>query len=154
MKGSVVITAFGMVAVLWSAPAAAASFSPLNTRFTATGEIGLATGSAGFACTAVLKGKTGKKGHAKITSMVLSGSDPHCAGTSATGLPWKAKPASTVGAKISNVGFSGGGLGACGPGAAGVQVNGSGTWSFDDLLPPNCIFSGSLSTSPPITIVP
>ena len=133
-------------------PAAAFHLSPVGTRFTATGTIGLAQGSVGYTCTMTARGKTTAKGKGKFISVGLSGADPHCGGTTATGLPWKITAAGPRVVTVSNVGFTGA-VGACGPSAGGMQVN-SGMWSFDDLLAPTCIFSGALNTSPAINIVP
>ena len=153
MKSPLVAAAAAAALFAMADPAEAFHFSPVATGFTASGTIGLAQGSVGYTCTMTAKGRTGKKGRAKINSVRLSGTDAHCSGTSATGLPWRVKATGPGGGTMSNVGFTGA-VGTCGPSATGIQVSGSGAWSFDDLLAPSCIFSGSLNTSPPITIVP
>lgn len=153
MKIAIAIAAVGVTALLSPSPAEAARFTPASTRFTASGPVGLANSSGGFSCTANLKGKTGAKGHAKITSVRLTGSDPNCATSQATGLPWKVKATSSMGGVVSHVGFTGA-FGVCGPSQVGVMVDGSGTWTFSAVLAPQCIFDGQLQTSPPITIMP
>lgn len=134
-----------------SSPAAAFHFIPVSTAFTATGTVGLAQGSIGYVCTLTANGKTGALGKVKITRIKLTGSDSNCAATKAIRLPWTIKATGPVGGDIRKLGFNGP-VGECGPSAGAIEVDGSGNWSFDLLLKPTCIFSGSLATTPAITI--
>jgi hypothetical protein len=133
-----------------SSPAAAFHFVPVNTAFQASGTVGFVQGMVGYVCTLDAIGKTGARGKAKITKVTLTGNDD-CTATKAIHLPWRIKASGPSGAKIKSLGFTGP-VGECGPGPGAIQVDGAGHWSFDLLLPPTCIVSGSLTTSPAITI--
>jgi len=134
-----------------SSPTAAFHFIPVNTAFTATGTVGFAQGMVGYVCTLNAKGKVGALGKVKITDVELTGSDKNCAATKPIHLPWKIKATGPSGGNIKKLGFNGP-VGECGPDPGAIQVDGSGNWSFDLLLHPTCIFSGSVTTSPAITI--
>lgn len=134
-----------------SSPAAAFHFIPINTAFQASGTVGFVQGTVAYVCTLDAKGKTGALGKVKITDVKLTGSD-NCSATKAIHLPWKIKATGPSGAKIRKLGFTGP-IGECGPGPGAIQaIDGAGNWSFDLVLPPTCIVSGSLATSPAMTI--
>jgi hypothetical protein len=133
-----------------SSPAAAFHFIPVGTNFEATGTVGFAQGVVGYACTIDAIGKTGAHGKIKITKVTLTGNDD-CSATKAIHLPWKIKASGPSGANIRTLGFNGP-VGECGPGPGAIQVDGAGHWSFDLILPPTCIVSGGVTTSPAITI--
>ena len=136
--------------VMASSPAAAFHFIPVSTAFTASGTVGFAQGTVEYACTLDAEGKTRARGKVKITKFTLTGNS-NCSATKAIDLPWTIKATGSSGAKIKRLGFTGP-VGECGPGPGAIQVDGAGNWSFDIILPPACIFSGALATSPAITI--
>ncbi len=46
-------------------------------------------------------------------------------------------------------------IGTCGPGSVNTTISNSGLITFANAtLPPNCQISGSVQTSPPVTVVP
>jgi len=135
---------------LAASPASAFHFVPEGTRFKATGTIGFAQGQVGYVCTATIQGKTTARGKAKITSLKLTGSDD-CTSTKPIHLPWTVKATGPSGGDIKLLGFNGP-VGECGPDAGATEVDGAGNWSFDLLLHPTCIVSGSVATNPAITI--
>ncbi len=148
----------GLLAVGSVSNAVAASFTPRSTSFSATGQAGLGTQGGSISCTLTIKGKTTRKGRAKITSTRFSGSDTRCAATTFMGLPWPARAGGSSGgvgsAKILKVALTSPVTGACGPGAAPVQVFSTGGWDLVTSLPPACSLSATLQTSPPITVAP
>ena len=150
MEKLALLLSVAVACIAASSPAAAFHFIPVNTAFKASGTVGFAQGVVGYVCTLDANGKTGALGKVKITKVTLTGND-NCAATKPIHLPWTIKATGPSGGKIKKLGFNGP-VGECGPGPGAIQVNGSGDWSFDLILPPTCIFSGSLTTSPAITI--
>ena len=144
------VLAFGFA----SSASAANKFQPIHTKFTATGPISLTQNGTTLNCAVKFRGATSTTGReGRIIAANFSGSGG-CAAVKATALPWKAEPGislSTI--KIEQVSlFSPHGL--CGPDPVQATLSG-GAISFNStLIPGNCQFSGSLTTSPTITIVP
>ena len=129
-------------------------FSPKSAAFTAMGSFGLTQNGVTDSCAAHLRGSTDPKGHAKLTAARFTGSTA-CAAIQRWGMPWRGKPDSSDTAVISGVSLSGP-TGLCGPGSVLVAVNDSGTWTIagNDVLPGGCTVTGTLQTTPAITIVP
>ena len=134
--------------------ASASSFSPTSTKFTATGATVLMKAGYSISCTAKLRGDIDKLGKAKIESASFTGSTA-CADSTTGGLPWRFAATSTDRGTIIGVTLTPGPLGVCGPGKIPITLILSGTISFYDApLGGGCAMSGSLKTTPPITIGP
>ena len=103
-------------------------------------------------CEVSFKGKTTRRGEAKITSVTFAGNTA-CAGTTATGLPWRVLASGPTLGKIVNFGFVGSYFGTCNPGTIPFTDDASGLWTLNGSAPP-CTVNGAFPTSPPITIVP
>ncbi|MEO7027271.1 MAG: hypothetical protein ABI056_06925 [Caulobacteraceae bacterium] len=144
------LATFGAIAT--AASAAAVSFSPAPTSFSATGVLNLASLQTGTKCEITLKGRVNKKGVGKIDSLTFAGNS-QCAGTTATALPWKVLASGASLGKIVGFGFSGSFFGDCGSGTVPFTDDASGDWSLSATLPSGCTVNGFLNTTPPIVIV-
>lgn len=132
--------------------AQAVSLSPAPTSFSATGVLNLASRQTGTKCEVSLKGRVNKKGIGKIESLTFAGNS-QCAGTTATGLPWKVLASGASLGKIVGFGFAGSFFGDCGSGTIPFTDDASGDWTLGGTLPSGCTVSGTVSTTPPIVIV-
>jgi hypothetical protein len=146
----------GLIVMVGAQGAAAYKFTPTATGFNATGQMGLGIsgGSTSIGCNIRYHGKVGPRGRAKIGSVTFSGSDPRCAATTATNLPWKARAIGPQEGSFSNMALTSPVTGACGPGNATFIVQATGEWDMTTLLPGNCSFSWTSTTSPAIAIGP
>ena len=145
-----------VAAALGLAGAAQASdlyaLNPSNSSFTATGT-GSVTGTQGaYSCTVTMTGTT-KKTVGEITGVTFSG-PPGCESVIAGNLPWKVRPISFNGVRITHFTLSYPGLGRCGPN----QIKGSlseGILSIQDNVTSStgvCNVSATLTTSPSLSI--
>jgi len=155
MKLASALALAGLVSMSLAGPAAAFSFAPKSTSFTAAGPVTIAKPAGQIHCTVNAKGVVGPLGKAKLTSVAISGGDAACFNTAAQHLPWPAVATGAGAGKISHVVLIGAFTGTCGPGVVHITVSGAGLWSFSNAaLPGGCVLTGMLATSPPITVVP
>ncbi|WP_394846755.1 hypothetical protein LZC95_04735 [Pendulispora brunnea] len=127
--------------------------NPASTNFTASGSMTLKKGLVTLNCTASFSGATDAAGAGKVTAASFSGSSL-CSGLTSANLPWPIVPSSTTQVSVQNVRVNTS-LGACGPSnlaAAYNNTNGSLTFS-NASLSGGCSVSGTLTTSPRITVV-
>lgn len=152
MNKLVTLAAVGLISVGFASSASALTFSPAGTKFTATGMTSLTKNGVTVPCTAKFKYKTttnGKK--VKVTSATFSDASGTCAAITATNFPWIGTPTSMTTADIAGAAVTSP-LGNCGPGTVPVTVSG-GNLTFNGILNPGmCMVSGTLVSSPPITI--
>lgn len=137
-----------------STAAAAQTVTPVSTNFTASGPTSLTSGGTRLNCTSTFRGTTSADGRtASITSASLAGFG--CGLVSATNLPWTVTAQSTTAITVSgvavNVPFA-----TCGPSnLSAAYNNATGQMTFANApLAPNCSVTGTLTTSPTLTIVP
>jgi hypothetical protein len=153
MKTLTALAAVGLVAFGFVNSASAFSFSPISTKFKATGTTTLMKDGASVSCTVNLKGVVNKKGGAAFNSAVFSGSAA-CTEAQAAGLPWMLKATGAGVGKIDGVSIASP-LGACGPSNVAITVSGAGVFAFNNAkLTGGCVVTGSYKTKPAITIVP
>ncbi len=132
--------------------AAAVSFSPASTAFTARGPITLTKAGVQFSCAGLVSGRTDATGVGHIYRASFTGSQA-CRAITAAGLPWRMKAHTLSRANILGVTLSTP-QGACGPGRVKPKIT-HGEFRFKaDPLPPDCVVEANLSTSPKISIVP
>ncbi|WP_394834960.1 hypothetical protein LVJ94_51520 [Pendulispora rubella] len=127
--------------------------TPASTNFTASGSMTLKKGLVTLNCTATFTGATDAAGAGKVTAATFSGGSL-CSGLKSAGFPWAVVPSSTTQATVQNVTVNTS-LGACGPSnlaAAYNNTNGSLTFT-NAALSGGCSVSGTLTTSPRITVV-
>ena len=150
------ITALGLSALLTvgiASQAAAFSFSPKNTSFTASGSTSLTKGTLTVPCTAHFTGHTSSTGVGSVLTASFSGSSL-CTAIKATDLPWPAKATSATTAVVSHVAVTASIFGTCGPSNVPTTVSKTGVITFSNVtLTPNCKVKGSVTTTPPVTIV-
>jgi len=155
MKPLSAIALAALASVALAGPAAAFSFTPKSTSFTAAGPLTIAKPGGAIHCSVNAKGAVDSFGKAKLTSLIFTGGDAACFNTAAQSLPWPALATAAGKGKITHVVLIGAFTGTCGPGVVHIAVSGAGVWSFaNQALSGGCILTGHLSTSPPITVVP
>jgi hypothetical protein len=148
------LTAFGSVG-----SAVAFSFSPADTHFKLTGTLTITGPQVMGQCNdnTIWRGTTGVPKQPKITYSVFGGSGADCE-ILRTGLPWQMRATSADKATIIGFGFmplEAGGIGPCGPGNLFAKINSKGVWTFNGVpLSGGCTVSGSLTSDPPVTVVP
>ncbi len=151
MKTAIAIAAAGLMSFGVVNTAAAYHLTPESTSFTGTGTTSATKNGVTLSCTANFTGKVGATGVGKITGGTFSGA-LGCSSVTLQNLPWTSKAVSATNVKISNVTFASP-IGNCGPGALKVTLKG-GVVSFTNLaLPGGCTVSGSITTSPTLSIV-
>jgi hypothetical protein len=154
MKTFTTLAAVALVSFGFANSASAFKLSPPSTKFKASGSTSLTKSGVTVPCTANFVGKTSAKGTGKITGASFTGSST-CTAIQATGLPWQAKAISATTANINNVSVNAGPLGTCGPSTVPVQISGSGAITFNNVvLTGGCSVSGTVQSTPAVTIVP
>lgn len=154
MRSLTALATIALVSFGFASGASASKFklSPASTKFTATGATTLVKGGVTVPCTANFKGATNAMGVGKVTAATFTGS-ALCTSITAGSLPWKAQAINATTANILLVVVNSP-LGTCGPGTVPVTDNASGQLGFNSTLNPGaCGVSGTLQTSPVITIV-
>ncbi len=153
MKALIATAAMSLATLGFATSASAFTFSPSHTKFKATGQVSLTQNGTTLACTANFRGATSATGReGRIIAANFSGAGG-CTAIKANSLPWKVLPTSLSTIKIEQLSLTSP-QGLCGPDPVQADLSG-GVISFNTtLLPGNCQFSGSLATTPTITIVP
>ena len=134
---------------LAATPLFAASVSPANTSFSASGSTTLVKSGITVGCTATFVGKTNADGSgAQVTSASFTGGTL-CSSISAVGLPWTITAPSTSSATLSGVQVNTP-LGGCGPSTVNAGwSNSSSTLTLSNAqLSGGCTVTGTLSTTP------
>jgi hypothetical protein len=149
MNSITAITAVGLVSLAGAANAF--EFSPESKTFVGTGPTSATLNGITLACTGTLHGKTTKTGIGKVTSGSFTGA-AGCSSVGLQGLPWTMKATGASTATVANVTFTSP-IGNCGPANLPVNVSG-GVISFTNATLGNCKVSGTLTTTPTISIVP
>lgn len=153
MKSIIAIVALSASTFGLATQADAYKLSPPSTRFTASGPTSLTANGVTLSCTSTFKGHTTAKGHAKISYFSATG-ELGCSTLVGT-MPWTAKAISATTVAFSNVEVSLPGVVTCGPGTVDGTDSSTGVVSFNATLNPgNCAVSGTVQSSPAITIVP
>ncbi|WP_394827377.1 hypothetical protein [Pendulispora albinea] len=131
---------------------AAFRLTPVSTNFTATGSTTLKQGSMTLPCTAHFSGATDAAGGGAVTGANFSGGSI-CSSLGARGFPWTITADSLTQVTIRNVTVASL-AGTCGPSTVTATYDSAaGTLTFNDAqLSGGCSVSGTLTTSPPITI--
>jgi hypothetical protein len=154
MKKAIAITAAGLMSfgTVCATPAAAYHLIPESTNFTGTGKTSATKNGITLPCTANFKGNTNATGVGSITSGTFSG-QIGCSSVGLGGLPWKALAKSATKVIIYNVSFTSP-IGNCGPGNLPTKLT-NGVIKFTNVaLAGGCTVSGSIKTTPTISIVP
>lgn len=157
MKSFLTVAAIGLAAAGFASSASAAGykFSPPSTKFTGTGMTSATTQGITIACNASLKGNDNANGVGKVTSGSFSngggqnGAD--CPFVTFSGTPWKMKATGPTTATVYGVDFSSP-VGSC-SGNLPITVQ-NGVISFNSPLGNCSQVSGTLTTSPTLSIVP
>jgi hypothetical protein len=153
MRVLVTIAAAALVSLGFAATASAYSFHPRSTTFTGTGSTKLTKGLLSVPCTAHFSGKTDSLGHGFITGASFSGSSA-CSAIRPAALPWKALATAAHSAVVYNAEVTASIFGTCGPSNVPITVSSTGVITFNNAtLKPNCVVSGSVATTPQVTIV-
>ena len=155
MKSIIAIAALSAATFGLATQADAFKLSPPSTNFTAQGTTTLTSpGFPPLTCTSTFSGKTTATGRGKITGFSAVG-DPGCNLITAA-LPWGARAISATKIKFTNVSVSIAAFGIqCGPGTVVAHDNANGQVTFNATLQPgNCMVSGTVQSTPAITIVP
>ena len=148
------IVSVGLLFTLSVANAAAAfSLSPTQTKFTLTGHATVAIGADFASCTITMTGNIPRNSkNAQIETFSNNGT----CGMVATNLPWPVRAKDATHAIISNFAYTIPGN-VCGGTSAHPTINSSGAWTLQTKVEGNtgpCIFRTTLTSIPPITIVP
>jgi hypothetical protein len=143
------ITAVGLVSL--AGVAHAFEFSPEGKTFVATGPTSATLNGITLACTGTIHGKTTKTGIGKVTSGSFTGA-AGCSATGLSGLPWTMKATGASTATVFGVTFTSP-IGNCGPANLNVNLSG-GVVSFTNQPIGSCTGSGTLTTTPTLSIVP
>jgi hypothetical protein len=154
MKKAIAITAAAIMSfgTVCATPAAAYHLIPTSTNFTGTGKTSATKNGITLPCTANFTGKTTAAGVGYITSGSFTG-QVGCTSVGLGGLPWKAVAKTATKVVILNVSFTSP-IGNCGPGNIPTKLS-SGVIKFTNVpLAGGCTVSGSIKTSPTISIVP
>jgi len=154
MKKAIAITAAGLMSfgTVCATPAAAYHLIPESTTFTGAGKTSATKNGITLPCTANFKGNTNATSVGSITSGTFSG-QIGCSSVGLGGLPWKALAKSATKVIIYNVSFTSP-IGNCGPGNLPTKLT-NGVIKFTNVaLAGGCTVSGSIKTTPTISIVP
>jgi hypothetical protein len=147
-----------LVAAGVAAPASAASFTPENTFFSATGPVTISTPQGNLACTMTAQGIVTGGGEVEFLNASLSGNtaDPTDCFTNTFALtPYYVIGKATRQGEILGVSGFGNIFSPCGPGGLAFSADDTGVWTLKTTtLQGGCTISGSLTTSPAITIAP
>jgi hypothetical protein len=151
MKTAIAIVAglvsFGIVGIT---PAAAYHLIPENKSFTGTGTTSATKSGITLKCTAKFTGSVNGTGVGSVTGGSFSG-ELGCSAVTLGNLPWPAVATGATAGKISNVTFNSP-IGNCGPGTLPVTLK-NGVISFTNKsLAGGCTVSGSITTTPKISI--
>jgi hypothetical protein len=149
------ITAIAVAGVGLATSAQAYHFSPVATKFTATGPTTLSQNGQTINCTSKFTGKTNATGSSgNITGLSITGSDIRCGLVSGTNFPWKGKPTGATTGKVMNAEVTSP-LGTCGPGTVSPIGLSGGVITFNNILNPgSCKVTGTVTTSPTLSVVP
>ena len=154
MKKAIAITAAGLMSfgTVCATPAAAYHLIPESTNFTGSGKTSATKNGITLPCTATFKGHTTATGVGYITSGSFTG-QVGCTSVGLGGLPWKGLAKSATKVIIYNVSFTSP-IGNCGPGNIATKLS-SGVIKFTNVpLAGGCTVSGSIKTTPTLSIVP
>jgi hypothetical protein len=144
-----------LVAAGLAAPALAASFAPKNTNFLASGPVTIITPQGVLNCTLTSDAVVTGGGEVEFINASFTGSEDACFENSFSQTPYYVIAKGMRRGKILGVSGSGNLLGACGPGALPFTAAKTGVWTLEKTtLPGGCKISGSLTTSPAITVAP
>ncbi len=152
MKIAIAIVAglmsFGIVGIN---PAAAYHLSPENSTFSGTGTTSATKSGITLKCTAKFTGNVNSTGVGFVTGGTFSG-ELGCSSVTLGNLPWTSDAVSATTVDIKNVTFNSP-IGNCGPGTLPVTLK-NGVISFTNKsLKGGCTVSGSITTSPKLSIV-
>ena len=142
--------------VFGAAPGAAAfKLGPPSVAFSGSGAISITTPSgSAYKCKLNVRGHTTSTGVGKITTVVFTPGVSACANTAASAMPWTVKAVTATTARIINMAVITP-FGNCGVATVPFAISGGGVWTINHPLPPACLnVSASLTTAPPIIIVP
>ena len=132
-------------------PAFAWHLSPESTNFTGKGTTSATKNGITLKCTANFTGNVNSTGIGYVTGGTFTGAIG-CSSVTLQNLPWKSTAVSATKVKIANVTFSSP-IGNCGPGTVPTTLK-SGVVRFKGVsLSGGCVVSGSLTTSPTLSIV-
>lgn len=152
MKTAIAIAAAGLMSFgVIDTASAAFELNPESTSFTGTGTTSATKNGITLMCNATFKGKVNSAGVGKVTGGSFSG-QVGCSSVGLSNLPWKSVAINATQVKIHNVTFTSP-IGNCGPGNLTVGLSG-GVISFNNqALPGGCTVSGSITTTPSLSIV-
>ena len=140
--------AFGLAGV---SPAFAWHLVPESTSFTGAGKTSATVNGITLKCSASLTGHTDSKGIGYIDSGSFTG-QPGCTAVTFQNTPWTSTAVSGSTVHIANVTFSTP-IGNCGPSTLTVRLGRAGTFTWkNQVLSGGCNISGTITTSPAITI--
>jgi len=147
MKTMLVSAAVGLMAFGAASNASAYYFTPKNTTIQATGSVTVA-GHTTLVCGTDMTLQTTPA--VTVTAVTFKG--PNCGGMVATGLPWHLGDRGPHAFAISGFGLMSTANGTCGPNTVpgGLSINGK--MSFAGVAVRPCSLTGTLETSPRLTI--
>ena len=155
MKPAILLGAAGLISlgIVGTTPAAAYHLSPAG-NFTGDGTTSATKNGVSLPCKAHFTGKVTNAGVGYITGgSFTDNGGVGCTSVKLINLPWKAVAKTARKVIIKNVQFNSP-IGDCGPGNLPVKAV-NGVVSFTDVpLAGGCTVSGSITTSPKVSIVP
>lgn len=151
---AIAVAALVSVGLASAASAAQRTYQPANTSFTASGSWTVTGVGHSLACHTVLTGAI-VNGAGSITGASFSG-NAACAAVTATGLPWQmlSYGDSGTGINLTHVSLVGPMGGTCGPGRVKGILGVGGKLTIAGAGVPPCSLSGTLATSPHVSIAP
>jgi hypothetical protein len=155
MNSTIAFAAAGLISlgIVGSTPAAAFHLSPTG-NFTGEGKTSATKNGVTLPCIAHFTGKVTTAGVGYVTSGTFTDNGGiGCTSVKLSHLPWRAVAVNARRARIANVTFTSP-IGNCGPGYLPVALK-NGVIRFTTVaLPGGCTVSGTITTSPKVSIVP
>jgi hypothetical protein len=151
MKTVISIIAGLAFGILGASPAFAWHLIPESTDFTGSGTTSSTLNGITLKCTASLTGDTDSSGIGYITAGSFSG-EVGCSYVTLQNLPWTVTAVTHLGVHLANVEFDTP-IGNCGPGTLKVNLQSKGVFYYrKEAFPGGCTLSGTITTTPAITI--
>ena len=154
MKTAIAILAVGVVSfgMIGNAVAKGYHLIPEGTTFSGTGSTSATKSGVTLKCKAKFQGHVDANGVGSVDSGSFTG-ELGCTSVGLSNLPWAATAKSAKKAQLANVAFTSP-IGNCGPGNLTVTIT-EGVIKFKNQpLAGSCTISGSIKTSPAVSIVP
>lgn len=151
MKIMFAIAALSAASLGLASQANAYKFSPPSTSFTGKGKTSATKNGVTLACSANLSGATDANGNGKVTGGSFSGAFG-CSAVTFANLPWPMTATGKTTGTVTGVTFNSP-IGNCGPDTLNITLK-RGKIKFNQTIAGGCAVTGSLTTTPTLSIVP